>query len=69
MIRSIPWRKTYESVGFSSTYAHLLIGDDNYLEAGKRRFVRMKSFQTLREVDFEKLRSLLFEAAEIDRQI
>ena len=63
---SVPWGGTFEGVNFGFTSGHLLIDDDNYLEAGKRRFVRMKSFQTLHEVDFEKLRSLLFEAAEID---
>lgn len=58
---SVPWGSTFEGVQFGFTQGHLL-SDDGYLEVGKRKFVRIKTFTRLTENDLEKLRSLLFEA-------
>lgn len=63
---SVPWGKTFEGVQFGFTRGHLMLNDDNYLEAGSRKFVRIKTFNAIKEIDFEKLRSLLYEASFID---
>ena len=65
---SVPWGGTFEGVQFGFTYGHLLTDENGYLAAGKRKYVRTKTFKSLKEIDFDQLRSLLFEAAEIDAQ-
>jgi len=64
---SVPWGGTFEGVQFGFTRGHLL-ADASYLEAGSRKYVRIKTFQSLKEIDFEKLRALLFEAHIIDTE-
>ncbi|WP_421977611.1 DUF1801 domain-containing protein [Roseivirga seohaensis] len=66
---AVPWGGTFEGVQFGFTYGHLLTDENGYLAAGKRKFVRTKTFKSLKEIDFDQLRILLFEAAEIDAQI
>jgi hypothetical protein len=63
---SVPWGGTFEGVQFGFTSGHLLTDEGGYLEAGKRKYVRTKVFKSLQEIDFEKLRLLLFEALEVD---
>lgn len=58
---SVPWGGTFEGVQFGFTQGHLL-SHDGYLEAGKKKYVRTKTYKQLRETDLEKLRNLLFEA-------
>ena len=65
---SVPWGGTFEGVQFGFTRGHLMLNEDLYLDAGKRKYVRTRTFKSLREVDFEKLRSLLYEAALIDSE-
>lgn len=65
---SVPWGGTFEGVQFGFTKGHLMLNEDAYLAAGKRKYVRTKTFRTIREIDFEKLRSLLYEAAIIDAE-
>lgn len=65
---SVPWGGTFEGVQFGFTSGHLLTDEDGYLDAGKRKYVRTKVFKSLQEIDFEKLRLLLFEALEVDSQ-
>tara|TARA_R110000796_G_scaffold96719_1_gene203064 strand:+ start:496637 stop:497032 length:396 start_codon:yes stop_codon:yes gene_type:complete len=65
---AVPWGGTFEGVQFGFTYGHLLTDENGYLAAGKRKFVRTKTFKSLKEIDFDQLRILLFEAAEIDAQ-
>ncbi|MCE7996443.1 MAG: DUF1801 domain-containing protein [Roseivirga sp.] len=65
---SVPWGGTFEGVQFGFTKGHLLANEDGYLDAGKRKYVRIRKFQSLEEIDFEKLRLLLFEAQIIDTE-
>jgi len=65
---SVPWGGTFEGVQFGFTKGHLMLNEDDYLEAGKRKYVRTKTFHSLQEIDFEKLRGLLYEAAIIDAE-
>lgn len=58
---SVPWVSTFEGVQFGFTQGHLL-SDDGYLEVGKRKFIRIKTFKKLTPADLEKLRNLLYEA-------
>ncbi len=62
---SVPWGGKFEGVQFGFTQGHLL-SHDGYLDAGKRKYVRTKTFKNASEINFEKLRALLFEAIEID---
>ena len=62
---SVPWGGTFEGVQFGFSSGHLL-SHTGYLDAGKRKFVRTKTFKTTSEIDFQLLESLLLEAVEID---
>lgn len=64
---SVPWGGTFEGVQFGFVKGYLL-SDSSYLEAGKRKFVRTKTFQSLNEIDFDKMRELLFEALMLDAE-
>lgn len=65
---SVPWGGTSEGVQFGFVRGHLMTNEDEYLAAGKRKFVRIRTFLSLQEIDFERLRSLLFEAAILDAE-
>ena len=64
---SVPWGGTFEGVQFGFAKGHLL-ADSSYLEAGKRKYVRIKTFRSLNEIDFDKMRELLFEALLLDAE-
>ncbi len=65
---SVPWGSTFEGVQFGFTKGHLLADEEEYLDAGKRKYVRIRTYQALADIDFEKLRLLLFEAQLIDAE-
>ncbi|MBO3699868.1 DUF1801 domain-containing protein [Roseivirga sp. E12] len=65
---SVPWGGTFEGVQFGFVRGHLMLNEDGFLDAGKRKYVRTKTFYSVQEIDFEKLRSLLYEAAIIDAE-
>ena len=62
---SVPWGGTFEGVQLGFSKGHLL-SHAGYLDAGKRKFVRIKTFKPPQDIDFEIVRNLLYEAAEID---
>lgn len=66
---SVPWGGTFEGVQFGFVKGHLILNDDHYLEAGTRKYVRTKTFHSLQEIDFEKMRGLLYEAAMVDAEV
>ena len=66
---SIPWGKVKkEGVMFGFTQGHLLTGEFGYLEVGRRKFVRSKTFFSLKEIEDELLCTFIFEAVEWDNQ-
>lgn len=65
---SVPWGGTFEGVQFGFTKGHLMADEDGYLDAGKRKYVRIRTYKSLEEIDFDKLRSFLFEAQIIDSE-
>jgi hypothetical protein len=65
---SVPWGGTFKGVQFGFTKGHLLADAAGYLDAGKRKFVRTRTYQSLSEADFESLRALLYEAQVIDAE-
>ena len=65
---SVPWGGTFEGVQFGFTKGHLLLNEDNYLAAGKRKYVRTITFSSIKEIDFERLRLLLYEANIVDSE-
>jgi hypothetical protein len=64
---SVPWGKRQEKSGveFGFCSGHLL-SDASYLDKGNRKEVYIKTFQSVREIDGEALRQLLYEAVSID---
>lgn len=66
---SVPWGGTFEGVQLGFVRGHLILNEDEYFEAGKRKYVRTKTFHSLQEIDFDKLRSLLYEAAIVDAEV
>lgn len=65
---SVPWGGTFEGVQFGFTKGYLLENEDGFLSAGKRKYVRIRKFRSLADIDFEKMRLLLFEAQIIDAE-
>ncbi len=64
---SVPWGNSSPgrvSIGF---YKGFQLHDDGYLEAGTKKVIKSKTFTSLQEIDFKKLRLLLFEASELDK--
>ena len=45
----------------------MLQDDDHYLERGRRKYVRVKRFHALSDIDFPLIRDLLLEAEQVDR--
>lgn len=61
---SVPWGGTFEGVQFGFSQGHLL-SHHGYLQAGKRKYVRTKTFKNTKDIDFDRLRTLLYEASEL----
>jgi len=67
---SIPWgnvKMNGVQLGFCNGY--LLDDEINYLEKGNRKQVYVKTFQDVREIDIELIKSYIFDAVEIDEQL
>lgn len=65
---SVPWgKKEKKGVEFGFCKGHLL-ADSSYLETGSRKEVYIKTFHSLKEIDWELMRSLVYEAATIDEE-
>lgn len=67
---SVYWgkNKSYNGVVFGFTYGSKLTDEINYFEKGERKFVTMKRFEKISDINFDLLRAMLFEAALIDAQ-
>lgn len=65
---SVPWGGTFEGVQLGFTKGYLLENEDGFLSAGKCKYVRIRKFRSLADIDFEKMRLLLFEAQIIDAE-
>lgn len=65
---SVPWGTTFEGVQFGFIQGYRLSDGEGYLDAGKRKYVRIRKYQSLEDIDFEKLRLLLFEAQVLDAE-
>jgi hypothetical protein len=65
---SVTWgsKVTYEGVRFGFTQGYLLRDETNFLDKGGRKQVYWKDFKSIRDIDIDLLRTMLFEAAEID---
>ena len=55
-----------EGVSMGFVQGHLLPDEDNYLEKGKRKYVRTKTFHSTEEINEELLQFFLWEALAID---
>ncbi|MFY0591600.1 DUF1801 domain-containing protein [Roseivirga sp.] len=63
---AVPWGKTFEGVQFGFIHGYLLSNEDGFLATGKRKYVRIRTFKSIKEIDFERLRALLYEAVLVD---
>lgn len=66
---SVPWGKVPEGgVALGFCKGHLL-ADAGYLETGTRKEVYTKTFYTTRDIDADRVRQLLYEAAAVDEAV
>ena len=65
---SVPWGKPKPGVEVGFCKGHLL-SDSSYLHAGGRKEVYIKTFQSVKEVNADQLRTLLYEAELIDEEL
>lgn len=65
---AVAWGKTVkQGVDFGFNYGYLLT-DTGYLEKGNRKQVYMKNFKNINDIDFDMLRSLIYEALIVDKE-
>lgn len=63
---SIPWGGINTGVALGFCKGHLLSDEIGYLEKGKRKQVRTKTFTSEKQIERNLLRSYLLEAKEVD---
>lgn len=67
---AVPWGKVEkDGVQLGFCEGHLLKDDSDYLDKGNRKQVYWKVFHHLNEIDVDLIRSYLYEAVEIDREL
>jgi len=62
---SVPWGGIKEGVSIGFVRGNQL-ADDGWLERGKRKTVFTKTFLSLKDIDADRIRALLFEALDAD---
>ena len=67
---SVLWGKkqSYEGVRLGFVSGHLMYDDINYLEEGKRKYVRCRDFQSIKEIDRDILSAYLYDAVRVDEE-
>jgi len=67
---SVKWGKsqTYNGVRFGFANGNLMLDELNYLEKGNRKQVYWKTFEKVKDINEDLLRSYIFDAAIIDRE-
>ncbi|MEZ4799720.1 MAG: DUF1801 domain-containing protein [Flavobacteriales bacterium] len=67
---SVLWgkKKTYEGVRFGFAKGYLLTDETSFLDHGTRKQVFWKDIQSPTEIDIEVIKSLLYEAALLDKE-
>lgn len=63
---SVAWGKVRQGVQFGFEHGNKLTDPDGWLERGDRKQVYTKTFNSLKEIDEDRLRMFLFEAVEVD---
>ena len=64
---AVPWGGIKEGVNLGFIQG-TLIEDEDYLDKGMRKFVKVRNFVAPSEIDYDRVRSLLFQAALIDEE-
>lgn len=67
---SVLWGKkqTYQGVRLGFVSGHLMYDDINYLEEGKRKYVRCRDFKSVKEIDRDILSAYLYDAVRVDEE-
>lgn len=63
---AVPWGKTSEGVSIGFYQGHKLQDPETYLESAKKKVIRSKTFLSIQEIDFDRLREFLDQAEAID---
>lgn len=67
---SVKWgSKGQDGVQFGFTKGYLLTDETGYLDKGNRKQVYWRNYHSLKEVNIERLRAYIFEAAVIDEEM
>ena len=68
---SVLWgkKKTYEGVRLGFAKGHLMKDTSGYLDKGDRKQVYWRDFPTIKDIEYDLVRSFLFEAALLDNKI
>ena len=59
----------YDGVRMGFTKGHLIQNDVNYFKQGKRKYVSIRDFKTVADIDVDLVKLYLFEAIEIDAKL
>lgn len=65
---AVPWGHGKEGVSFGFYKGYLLVDPEGYLDKGKKKVIRNKTYHNIAEIDFDKLRDFLFQALLIDAE-
>jgi len=65
---AVPWGHGSEGVSFGFYKGYLLDDPEGYLDKGKKKIIRNKTYLNIAEIDFNKLRGFLFQALLIDTE-
>jgi uncharacterized protein YdhG (YjbR/CyaY superfamily) len=68
---SVIWgnKRMYDGVRMGFTKGHLIQNDVNYFKQGKRKYVSMRDFKTVADIDIDLVKMYLFKAIEIDEKL
>lgn len=67
---SVPWGNVkMNGVQLGFCYGYLMQDESGFLEKGNRKQVYSRTFTDIREIDADLVRTLLFEAVEVDRRL
>jgi len=68
---SVIWgqKRMYDGVRMGFTKGHLIQNDTQYFVQGDRKYVTMRDFKTIADIDVDVVKLYLFDAIEIDKQL
>ncbi len=65
---AVPWGGTSDGVSIGFYQGHKLYDPEGYLNAGKKKVIRNKTYLSIEEIDFDRLREFLYQADLLDKE-